>query len=100
MRCARSPRIFRSTSRPCARWRLSERLVTAVDKYRSCDAARERYIVPLPMKNILQHTDLKRRELPKWAALERELKRERGKRGRPTPLKGQRWAMIFSKPST
>ena len=38
--------------------------------------------------------------MPKLFALARELKRKRGTRGAPTPLKGQTWAMIFSKSST
>ena len=52
------------------------------------------------MKHFLKETDFQRSELPKLFALARELKRTRGKRGAPTPLKGQTWALIFSKSST
>src|SRR6187402_138798 len=52
------------------------------------------------MKHFLKETDFSRAELPKLFALARELKRKRGKKGAPTPLKGQTWAMIFSKSST
>src|SRR4051812_47537530 len=52
------------------------------------------------MRHFLKETDFKRSELPKLFALARELKRKRGKRGAPTPLKGQTWALIFSKSST
>ena len=52
------------------------------------------------MKHFLKETDFARSELPKLFALARELKRKRGQRGVPTPLKGQTWAMIFSKSST
>ena len=52
------------------------------------------------MKHFLKETDFARSELPKLFALARELKRKRGTRGAPTPLKGQTWAMIFSKSST
>src|SRR3954463_864075 len=51
------------------------------------------------MKHFLKETDFTRSELPKLFALARELKRNRGKRGL-TPLKGQTWALIFSKSST
>jgi ornithine carbamoyltransferase len=52
------------------------------------------------MKHFLKETDFKRSELPKLFALARDLKRKRGKKSAPTPLKGQTWAMIFSKSST
>ena len=52
------------------------------------------------MKHFLKETDFTRAELPKLFALARELKRKRGKTGAPTPLKGQTWALIFSKSST
>ena len=52
------------------------------------------------MKHFLKETDFTRAELPKLFALARELKRKRGKKGAPTPLQGQTWAMIFSKSST
>ena len=52
------------------------------------------------MKHFLKETDFARSELPKLFALAAELKRKRGRRGAPTPLKGQTWAMIFSKSST
>jgi ornithine carbamoyltransferase len=52
------------------------------------------------MKHFLKETDFKRSELPKLFALARELKRTRGRKGAPTPLKGQTWALIFSKSST
>jgi ornithine carbamoyltransferase len=52
------------------------------------------------MKHFLKETDFARSELPKLFALAAELKRKRGLRGAPTPLKGQTWAMIFSKSST
>ena len=52
------------------------------------------------MKHFLKETDFARSELPKLFALAAELKRKRGQRGAPTPLKGQTWAMIFSKSST
>src|ERR1044072_8037007 len=52
------------------------------------------------MKHFLKETDFRRPELPKLFALARELKRKRGKKGSPSPLKGQTWALIFSKSST
>jgi ornithine carbamoyltransferase len=52
------------------------------------------------MKHFLKETDFKPAELPALFALARELKRKRGKKGAPTPLKGQTWALIFSKSST
>src|SRR4051812_19206069 len=52
------------------------------------------------MKHFLKETDFTRAELPKLFALARELKRKRGKKGAPTPLKGETWALIFSKSST
>jgi ornithine carbamoyltransferase len=52
------------------------------------------------MKHFLKETDLKRAELPELFALAHELKTKRGKQGAPTPLKGQTWALIFSKSST
>ncbi|MGH7943791.1 MAG: ornithine carbamoyltransferase [Opitutaceae bacterium] len=52
------------------------------------------------MKHFLKETDFKRSELPKLFALARELKRKRGTKGAPAPLKGQTWALIFSKSST
>ena len=52
------------------------------------------------MKHFLKETDLARSDLPKLFALARELKAKRGRRGAPTPLRGQTWAMIFSKSST
>src|SRR5690349_9095548 len=52
------------------------------------------------MKHFLKETDFKPAELPGLFGLARELKRNRGKKGAPTPLKGQTWAMIFSKSST
>ena len=52
------------------------------------------------MKHFLKETDFTRSELPGLFALARDLKRTRGKKGAPTPLKGETWAMIFSKSST
>lgn len=52
------------------------------------------------MRHFLKETDFKVSELPALFALAREFKRTRGKRGAPTPLRGQTWAMIFSKSST
>jgi ornithine carbamoyltransferase len=52
------------------------------------------------MKHFLKETDFKRAELSSLFTLARDLKRKRGKRGAPTPLKGQTWALIFSKSST
>jgi ornithine carbamoyltransferase len=52
------------------------------------------------MKHFLKETDFTRAELPKLFALARELKRGRGTKGAPAPLKGQTWALIFSKSST
>ena len=52
------------------------------------------------MQHFLQETDFKASELPALFALARELKRKRGKASAPTPLKGQTWALIFSKSST
>src|SRR3954463_8585288 len=52
------------------------------------------------MKHFLKETDFTRAELPKLFALARDLKRKRGKKGSPTPLKGETWALIFSKSST
>jgi len=52
------------------------------------------------MKHFLKETDLARSDLPKLFALARELKAKRGRKGAPTPLRGQTWAMIFSKSST
>ena len=52
------------------------------------------------MKHFLKETDFTRAELPKLFALARELKRKRGPKGAPAPLKGQTWALIFSKSST
>jgi ornithine carbamoyltransferase len=52
------------------------------------------------MKHFLKETDFERSELPKLFALARDLKRQRGKKSAVTPLKGQTWAMIFSKSST
>ena len=52
------------------------------------------------MKHFLKETDFARSELPALFALAHKLKRTRGKKGAPTPLKGQTWAMIFSKSST
>src|SRR3954468_21730581 len=52
------------------------------------------------MKHFLKETDFTRAELPKLFALARELKRTRGRKGAPTPLKGETWALIFSKSST
>jgi ornithine carbamoyltransferase len=52
------------------------------------------------MKHFLKETDFKRAELPRLFALARELKRTRGRKGAPSPLKGQTWALIFSKTST
>ena len=52
------------------------------------------------MKHFLKETDFARSELPRLFALARDLKRKRGTRGAPTPLRGQTWAMIFSKSST
>lgn len=52
------------------------------------------------MKHFLKETDFKRAELSSLFALARDLKRKRGQRGAPTPLKGQTWALIFSKSST
>ena len=58
------------------------------------------YVRPLLMKHFLKETDFSRPELPRLFASARELKRKRGRRGAPTPLEGQTWAMIFSKSST
>jgi len=52
------------------------------------------------MRHFLQETDFKPSELPALFALARDVKRKRGKKGAPTPLKGQTWALIFSKSST
>jgi ornithine carbamoyltransferase len=52
------------------------------------------------MKHFLKETDFKRSELPRLFAQAHALKRKRGQRGSPTPLKGQTWALIFSKSST
>ena len=52
------------------------------------------------MKHFLKETDFKRSELSKLFALARELKRKRGRSASPAPLKGQTWALIFSKSST
>ena len=52
------------------------------------------------MKHFLKETDFKCAELSSLFSLARDLKRKRGKRGAPTPLKGQTWALIFSKSST
>src|SRR4051794_21325375 len=52
------------------------------------------------MKHFLKETDFTRSELPKLFALARELKRKRGSKSAPAPLKGQTWALIFSKSST
>ncbi len=52
------------------------------------------------MRHFLKETDFKASELPALFALARDFKRRRGKRGAPTPLQGQTWAMIFSKSST
>jgi ornithine carbamoyltransferase len=52
------------------------------------------------MKHFLKETDFKRAELPKLFQLARDLKRKRGKKSAPLPLKGQTWALIFSKSST
>jgi ornithine carbamoyltransferase len=52
------------------------------------------------MKHFLKETDFTPSELPAIFARAREFKHKRGKRGAPTPLKGQTWAMIFSKSST
>jgi ornithine carbamoyltransferase len=52
------------------------------------------------MKHFLKETDFARSELPGLFALARELKRKRGRSGAPAPLRGQTWAMIFSKSST
>ena len=52
------------------------------------------------MKHFLKESDFTRSELPKLFGLARELKRKRGRKGAPTPLKGQTWALIFSKSST
>jgi ornithine carbamoyltransferase len=52
------------------------------------------------MKHFLKETDFKPAELPGLFGLARELKRNRGKKSAATPLKGQTWAMIFSKSST
>ena len=52
------------------------------------------------MKHFLKETDFKRAELSSLFSLARDLKRKRGRRGAPTPLKGQTWALIFSKSST
>jgi ornithine carbamoyltransferase len=52
------------------------------------------------MKHFLKETDFKPSELPALFALARDLKRKRGKKGAPTPLRGQTWALIFSKSST
>lgn len=51
------------------------------------------------MKHFLKETDFKASELPGLFALAREYKAKRGKKS-PTPLKGQTWALIFSKSST
>jgi len=58
------------------------------------------YTRSLLMQHFLKETDFSRSELPKLFASARELKRKRGQRSAPTPLKGQTWAMIFSKSST
>lgn len=52
------------------------------------------------MKHFLKETDFTRSDLPKLFALARALKRTRGRKGAPTPLQGQTWALIFSKSST
>jgi ornithine carbamoyltransferase len=52
------------------------------------------------MKHFLKETDFKRSELPSLFALARDVKRKRGKSAGPAPLKGQTWALIFSKSST
>src|SRR5215217_7437610 len=52
------------------------------------------------MKHFLKETDFTRSELPKLFASAYELKRTRGKKSAPSPLKGQTWALIFSKSST
>jgi ornithine carbamoyltransferase len=52
------------------------------------------------MKHFLKETDFTASELPALFTLARDLKRKRGKKGAPTPLKGQTWALIFSKSST
>src|SRR5688572_16593653 len=58
------------------------------------------YTRALPMKHFLKETDFKRSDLPKLFGLARDLKRTRGKKGAPAPLKGETWALIFSKSST
>jgi ornithine carbamoyltransferase len=60
----------------------------------------DRYSRPFSMRHFLKETDFKASELPALFALARDFKRRRGKRGAPTPLEGQTWAMIFSKSST
>src|ERR1051326_1427389 len=52
------------------------------------------------MKHFLKETDFKASELPRLFALARDLKRKRGKKNASLPLKGQTWALIFSKSST
>jgi ornithine carbamoyltransferase len=52
------------------------------------------------MKHFLKETDFTRPEAAKLFALARELKRSRGRGSAPSPLKGQTWALIFSKSST
>jgi ornithine carbamoyltransferase len=52
------------------------------------------------MKHFLKETDFRRSELPDLFALARELKRLREKKRATMPLKGQTWALIFSKSST
>src|SRR5215218_596484 len=52
------------------------------------------------MKHFLKETDFKPAELPGLFGLARELKRNRGKKSAINPLKGQTWALIFSKSST
>src|SRR5215212_4578863 len=52
------------------------------------------------MKHFLKETDFKRSEVAKLFALAKDLKRKRGSRSAINPLKGQTWALIFSKSST
>src|SRR5262245_570039 len=52
------------------------------------------------MKHFLKETDFARAELPRLFARAREFKGTRGKRSAPAPLRGQTWALIFSKSST
>ncbi len=52
------------------------------------------------MQHFLKETDVTPSGLPRLFSLARELKVKRGKRGAPTPLQGQTWALIFSKSST